>query len=109
MIDKFLIVGSANWTNASQSNQEVSMLVAMHADGMEAHTRRLEQILEVSEPFSDAQVKAACEVREQRKAGNAQNRSRSVGRSPARDSTEDRFRTMRKFSIANRIKRGLMS
>ena len=109
MIDMFLIVGSANWTNASQSNQEVSILFAMNADGMEAHARRLEQILEVSEPFSDAQVKAACEVREQRKAGNAQNRSRSVGRSPARESTEDRFRTMRKFSIANRIKRGMMS
>ena len=109
MIDMFLIVGSANWTNASQSNQEVSILFAMNADGIEAHTRRLEQILEVSEPFSDAQVKAACEVREQRKAGNAQNRSRSLGRSPARESTEDRFRTMRKFSIANRIKRGMMS
>ena len=109
MIDMFLFVGSANWTNASQSNQEVSILFAMNADGIEAHTRRLEQILEVSEPFSDAQVKAACEVREQRKAGNAQNRSRSLGRSPARESTEDRFRTMRKFSIANRIKRGMMS
>ena len=53
MIDMFLIVGSANWTNASQSNQEVSILFAMNADGIEAHTRRLEQILEVSEPFSD--------------------------------------------------------
>ena len=105
MIDMFLIIGSANWTNASQSNQEVSILFAMNADGMEAHARRLEQIVDASEPFSDAQVKAAYEVRAQRKAGNAQNRSRSL---PARDGTEDRFRTMRKFSIANRIKRGMM-
>ena len=109
MIDMFLFVGSANWTNASQSNQEVSILFAMNADGMDAHARRLEQIREASEPFSDAQVKAACEVRAQRKAGNAQNRSRSLGRSPARESTEDRFRTMRKFSIANRLKRGMTS
>ena len=109
MIDMFLFVGSANWTNASQSNQEVSILFAMNAAGMDAHARRLEQIREASEPFSDAQMKAACDVRAQRKAGNAQNRSKSVGRSPSRESTEDRFRTMRKFSIANRIKRGMTS
>ena len=96
--DQILIIGSTNWTNSSQSNQEVSVAYCMNAEGLRAHTKRIEEMRESSEVFSEAAAREAIENRaERRTAGNAIARSRSM---PA----EDKYRTARKFSIANGIR-----
>ena len=99
--DQILIIGSTNWTNSFQSNQEVSVAYAMNAEGLRAHTKRIEEMRESSEAFSEIEARVAIENRaERRTAGNAIARSKSVGHQPA----EDKYRTARKFSIANGIR-----
>ena len=96
--DQMVIIGSTNWTNSSRSNQEISVAYAMNPDGLRAHTNRIEQMREVSEVFSEAQAREAIEVRAERKNGNARGRARSVP-------SDDKYRTARRFSIANEIRR----
>ena len=75
----------------------------MNAEGLRAHTKRIEEMRESSEAFSEAEARVAIENRaERRAAGNANARSRSV---PA----EDRYKTARKFTIANGIRMGQAS
>jgi hypothetical protein len=96
-----LIIGSTNWTNSSQNNQEISVAYALNAEGLRAHTKRIEEMREASEIFSEVEARAAIENRAVRRAaGNATVRSKSVGHLPA----EDKYRTARKFSIANGIR-----
>ena len=99
--DQILIIGSTDWTNSSQSNQEISVAYAMNAEGLRAHTKRIEEMRESSEVFSEAEAREAIENRaEKRAAGNASARAKSA---PA----DDKFRTARKYSIANGIRMGL--
>jgi phosphatidylserine/phosphatidylglycerophosphate/cardiolipin synthase-like enzyme len=101
--DQILIIGSTNWTNSSQNNQEISVAYAMNAEGLRAHTKRIEEMRESSEVFSEVEARAAIENRAiRRAAGNAIVRSKSVGHLPA----EDKYRTARKFTIANGIRMG---
>ena len=53
--DQILIIGSTNWTNSSQNNQEISVAYAMNAEGLRAHTKRIEEMREGSEIFSEVE------------------------------------------------------
>ena len=96
-----VIIGSTNWTNASQNNQEISVVQALNVAGLRAHTKRIEEMHETFKLFSEAHAREAIDVRVQRKEGNARDRARSAP-------SEDRYRIARRFSIANDIRlRGL--
>lgn len=73
----------------------------MNPEGLRAHTKRIEEMRESSEVFSETEAREAIEIRaERRAAGSASARARST---PA----EDKYRTARKYSIANGIRMGL--
>ena len=104
--DQMIIIGSANWTNSSQSNQEISVLQALNLAGLRVHAKRIEEMHEVSEAFSEAETRETIETRAQRKDGNARARARSV---PAKscDRPDNKYTTARRFQIANDIRRNL--
>ena len=86
LCDEHIIVGSCNWTNASRSNQEMNVLVALNDAGMSSWQERLNYLRRHSRPMTDEDVAKGQATRDQRKASN------SVP--PA-----DRYTTARRFSI----------
>ena len=59
----------------SQNNQEISVLLTLNATGLRAHTKRIEEMLEASEVFSEAQAREAIEAHAPKKEGNARGRN----------------------------------
>ena len=76
--DQVVIIGSTNCTHSSQNNQEISAALAFNAVGLRAHTKRVEEMRQTSEPFSEVDACAAIDGRTQRKEGKARDRTRSA-------------------------------
>jgi len=92
--DDFLIMGSANWTNSSRLNQEMSLLVHLNEDGLTAYEEKIKAVRALSQPFSDTLEKSGAANRSSRGAGSGATRSASA-------STVERYATAKRFSIAS--------
>ena len=95
LVDEHLIVGSANWTNSTLSNQECSALIHLNDGGIEAHQVLQDFWTENSTVATDKDLEGAQEVRDNRKK-----RATSVPHS-----ARIRYDTARKFSLADKMKK----
>ena len=90
LCDEYVIVWSCNWTNASRSNQEIDVLVALNESGMAAYDERVKYIKEHSRVFDE----------ELEKAGRDHRSRRSASREHKSVPPAERYATAKRFSIA---------
>ena len=91
-MDKYVIVGSANWTTSSKCNIETSALIQLEQEGIREFDRRVELILKRSTPLTDeieteATRRRAASTRPQRDVRRPEKRSpstppRTLGQAP---------------------------
>jgi len=94
LVDDKAIIGSANWTNSSRSNDEVSMLVWLGPDGLMKYDSRID-IMKDKGKFFDVDEQDRAE-------GVRSKRTQSVGAARRAATVDhDKYRTARRFSIAN--------
>ena len=97
LVDEHMIVGSANWTHSTLSNQECSALIRLNDQGLEAHQVLQDFWTKNSSVATDKHLEGAQEVRDNRKK-----RSTSV---PSSASAKVRYDTAKKFSLADKMKK----
>ena len=93
-----LITGSAKWTNASENNQEVGVVNVLNAAGLQRHSKRIEEMRQLSEPFSEEAALTGIAERRKRNEVNSRARAKSM------PSAKDRYKTAKKLGVAESLK-----